>query len=83
MKDYAEISPDIGFGERVDFEQEIEEQIGELAQIGIALFGIRRKFNSKRLGIFETATIVAVKDDSPSIVNDTMIAMLHKAAFGG
>lgn len=82
LKDYAEISFSLGLSEKIDFEQEIESQIETLAQMGVALFGIRRKFNSNELGTFDTATVVAIRNDSPLIANDAIIARLHKSAFG-
>lgn len=79
LKDYGDILSDIGFAEAAKWGLQLNDQMYNLKKIGFVLFGLRRKlrlYNDKKndIGIFETASIIAVRQDNPCIVGDFLIA---------
>jgi hypothetical protein len=79
LKDYGDIISDIGFAEVAKWGLHLNDQIEKLRQMGFVLFGLRRKLrlhNDKEedMGVFDTASIIAVRQDNPCIVGDFLIA---------
>lgn len=79
LKDYGDILSDLGFSEVAKWGLHLNEEIEKLEQMGFVLFGLRRKLrlhNNKKddMGIFETASLIAVRKDNPCIVGDFLIA---------
>ena len=79
LKDTGDILPDIGYLEVAKYGIRLNEEVEKLKQMGFLLFGMRRKLrfiNDKKedMGIFETASLLAVRQDNPSIVGDYIIA---------
>jgi len=79
LKETSDILSDIGYMEAAKFGVQLNEEIEKLEQMGFLLFGMRRKLNviskeKKDLGIFETASLVVVRQDNPSIVGDFLVA---------
>lgn len=79
LKDYGDIISDIGFAEVAKLGLRLNDEIEKLREIGFVLFGLRRKLrlhNDKKIdmGIFDAASIIAVRQDNPCIVGDFLIA---------
>lgn len=79
IKDYADIVSDLGYTEIAKWGLELTGEINKLTQLGFVLFGLRRKLrlrNDKKedMGVYETATLIAVRHDNPCIVGDFLIA---------
>lgn len=79
LKDTGEVLSDIGYIETARFGLHLSGEIKKLNEIGFALFGMRRNLrfrNGKKenMGVFETASIIAVREDNPCIVGDFLIA---------
>jgi len=79
LKETGDILSDIGYAETAKFGVHLNEEVEKLKLMGFVLFGMRRKLrlrNSKKedLGVYETASIIAVRQDNPSIVGDFLIA---------
>lgn len=79
LKDYGDIISDMSYSEIAKLGIEYNEELEKLSEIGFVLFGLRRKIrlrNDKQedMGVYDTATLVAVRKDNPSIVGDFLIA---------
>lgn len=79
LKDYGDIVSDLGYAEIAKWGVELNAAISKLNRLGYVLFGLRRKLrlhNDKKedMGVYETATLIAVRNDSPCIVGDFLIA---------
>jgi hypothetical protein len=78
LDDYGDIITYIGFKEIANWGLQLNDKLIKLRQMGILLFGLKRKtllHNDKKedMGIFEIATIIAVRQDNPCIVGDFLI----------
>jgi hypothetical protein len=78
LKDYGDILSEIGYSEVAKLSVRYNNEIEELEQLGFLLFGIRRKLrlhNEKNedMGIYDVATLLAVRTDNPSIVGNFLI----------
>ncbi len=79
LKEIGDILSDIGYAETAKFGVHLNEEVEKLRLMGFVLFGMRRKLrlrNSKKedMGVYDTASIIAVRQDNPSIVGDFLIA---------
>lgn len=79
LQDTGDILSDLSNVERAKFSVYINENIQKLDKLGFVLFGLRGKSRifdnkNKELGLFDTATLVAVRHDNPCIVSDFLIA---------
>jgi hypothetical protein len=79
LKDTGDILSEIGYSEVAKFGLWLNDEITKLKEMGFLLFGVRRKLrllNDKKedMGIFDTASLIAVRQDNPSIVGDFLIA---------
>ena len=88
LKDYIDILEDMRMTDIAKLGIELNEEITELKKMGFLVFGTKRHIkmkgaNFKDMGTFETASIVIVRDDNPSIVYDFLIAKFsNKMNFG-
>lgn len=77
LKDYGDILSEMGYAEVAKWELHLNEEIEKLHQMGFVLFGLSRQLrlhNQKTdLGVFNSATVVAVREDNPGIVGDFLI----------
>ena len=86
MQDYGDISSEIEVSDRIRIGFELTEEIKELEELGLVLFGSRREMKIRVRFEEETkppmdwfiATLVAVRPDNPSIFGDFMIAGFPK-----
>jgi hypothetical protein len=79
LKETGDILSDIGYEEVAKFGIRLNEEVDKLKQMGFLLFGMRRKLrlrNDKKedMGLYDTASLIAVRQDNPSIVGDFLIA---------
>lgn len=79
LKETGDILSDIGYAETAKFGIHLNEEVERLRSMGLILFGMRRKlrlWNSKKedMGVYDAASIIAVRQDNPSIVGDFLIA---------
>jgi len=79
LKDYGDLLSDIGYTEIAKLGLRYNDELENLKQMGFILFGIRRKIrvrNDKKedMGLYDAASIIIVRDNNPSIVNDFLIA---------
>ncbi|GAA3793003.1 hypothetical protein GCM10022271_26550 [Corallibacter vietnamensis] len=88
LKDYIDILEDMRMTDIAKLGIELNGEIAELKEMGFLVFGTKRHIklrgeNFKDLGAFETASIVIVRKDNPSIVSDFLIAKFsNKMNFG-
>jgi hypothetical protein len=85
LKDMGDILDDIGYAEVAKFGVRLNDDIENLRQKGFILFGMRRKlrvYNIKKedMGVFDAASLIAVRHDNPTIVGDYLIAKFPKNA---
>ena len=78
-RDMGDILSDIGYAETAKFGVHLNDEVEKLKQMGFVLFGMRRKLRSRNspkgdMGVYETASIIAVRQDNPSILGDFLIA---------
>lgn len=78
LKDYGDILSDIGFAEIAKLGLKYNDEIKNINRLGFYLFGLRRKIrlrNDKQedMGVYDTASLIAVRHDSPSIVDNFLI----------
>lgn len=82
LADYSEDLDLMGIGERTVLSVELNSDIEALNNAGFLLFGLRRSIrlyqDKKDKGVYNVATIVAVRQDSPSIVGEFLIAQMPK-----
>lgn len=79
LKDYGDLLSDIGYEEIAKLGLKYNDELENLKQMGFILFGLRRKIrvrNDKKedMGLYDVASIIIVRDNNPSIVNDFLIA---------
>lgn len=79
LKEYGDIISELGITELVKLGLHLNKEIDKLLDMGFVLFGLRRKLqihNDKKedMGIFDTASIIAVRNDNPGIVGNFLIA---------
>jgi hypothetical protein len=79
LKDYGDIFSDIGFSERASLQIQYSKEIEKLKKMGISLFGLRRQVKlhnsfQENLGYHYIASLIAVRQDSSSIVANFLIA---------
>jgi len=88
LKYYIDILDDIRFLDLAKLGIELNDEIKEIEQIGFLIFGMKRRLrinlkDGKNMGAFETASLVMVRKDNPSIVSDFLIAKFPtKVNFG-
>lgn len=88
LKDYIDILDDIRFSDLAQLGIELNDEIKELDILGLQIFGVKRRLrmklkDGKDVGDFETASLVIVRNDNPSIVSDFLIAKFPtKVNFG-
>ena len=87
LMDYGDILTDIGYAEVAKLGIRYNEELEKLKQLGFVLFGLRRKIrlrNDKKedMGVYDTSSLIAVRQDNPSIVGDFLIAKFQsKVSF--
>jgi len=79
LMDTGDILSDLTYSERAKFGLQLNESIEKLEHLGFFLFGLRRQsrlYNDQDvdLGLFDTASLVAVRENNPSIVSEFLIA---------
>lgn len=79
IRDYGDCLSDMSISEMIKIGIKFSVDIDNLQKMGFNLYALRRKmkfFNnvSKDLGLYDTVTLVIVKQDSPSIVGEFLIA---------
>lgn len=79
LKEYGDILSDIGTAEEIRLGVHYNSEIEKLKTMGFVLFGLRRKVrlrNDKKedVGVYDTATLIAVRSDNPGIIGDFLIA---------
>lgn len=82
LKDYIDILEDLRYTNILKLAIELNNEIEELEELGFLIFGMKRNLkmkheNGKDMGTFETASIVIVRKDNPSIVSDFLLAKFH------
>lgn len=89
LRDYGDILSDIGFAEVAKIGLHYNGEVEKIKQLGFLLFGLRRKMrlrNDKHedMGLYDTSSIVAVRQDNPGIVGDFLIAKFQQSniSFG-
>jgi hypothetical protein len=88
LQDYGDILSDMGFAEVTKLGYRWNSVIDDLKKMGFILFGLRRiesliTAGSKLPSDYDIATVIAVRDDSPSIVGEFLIAKFpHKFNVG-
>lgn len=87
LKDYGDILSDMSYSDIAKLGIQYNEELEKLSDIGFLLFGLRRKIrlrNDKQedMGVYDTASLVAVRKDNPSIVGEFLIAKFQsKVSF--
>ncbi len=79
LQDYGDVLSDIGISEVVKYGVKLNMDLDELNKMGFSLFGIRRKMNitndkSEDIGLYDTTTLLAIRNDNPCIVGDFLVA---------
>jgi hypothetical protein len=79
LQETADFFSEMGYAETAKFGIRMNEEVEKLKQMGFVLFGMRRKLrlrNAKKedMGVYDTATLIAVRQDNPSIVGNFLIA---------
>ena len=88
LKDYIDILDDIRFSDLAKLGIELNYELKDIEKLGFLVFGMKRKLrmklkDGKDMGAFETASLVIVRKDNPSIVSDFLIAKFPtKVNFG-
>ncbi len=83
LRDTGDILSDIGYLGVAKFGIELNDEMEKLKQSGFLLFGMKRNVrlnNDKKedMGVVEFASLVAVRDDNPCIIDDFLIAKFPK-----
>jgi hypothetical protein len=79
LKDTGDILSDLGYADVAKFGVYLNGEVEKLKQMGFLLFGVRRQIrlrNNKKedMGLYVTATLIAIREDNPSIIGDFLIA---------
>ena len=79
LKDIGDVISDFTYADRAKYALHLSERIKQIEALDFFLFGLSRKlryFNDKMkdMGLFETASLVAVRQNNPGIVSDFLIA---------
>jgi len=83
LKDTGDILGDMSFEDVAKFGIYISKQLEEMHAKGFCLFGLKRRLRMKfgkdqEADIYDTASLVVVRKDNPSIVEDFLIARFPK-----
>jgi hypothetical protein len=83
LLEYIDILGDLTYSDINQIGIDLNNDITELKELGFLIFGMKRQINlknsnNKDLGNYETASIVIVRKDNPSIVSDFLIAKFPK-----
>lgn len=78
IKEWGDFLSDIGYSEKVNLGFEYNNRIQELNTMGFIVFGLRRKLKlrdqeKKDIGIYDSASLLVIRDDNPAIVGDFII----------
>lgn len=78
LKDYGDVLSEMSYDGVINWELDLNKQIKQLGELGILLFGVRRSLRITQgdtdMGVWQVATVVAVRHDNPSIVGGFLIA---------
>ena len=79
LRDYIDILDELRFSDLAKLGIELNSEIAKVEKLGFLAFGMKRTLrlrqkSGKDMGVFETASIVIVRKDNPSIVSDFLLA---------
>tara|TARA_R110000765_G_scaffold124537_2_gene221806 strand:+ start:1714 stop:2478 length:765 start_codon:yes stop_codon:yes gene_type:complete len=79
LKDYIDILDELRYSDLAKLSIELNDEIAKIEKLGFLAFGMKRNLRLKQkdgkdMGAFETASIVIVRKDNPSIVSDFLLA---------
>lgn len=89
LRDYSDIISEIPISDIVRLGVRYNAEIEKIKQMGFLLFGLNRKIrlrNDKHedMGLYNTTSLIAVRQDNPCIIGDFLIAKFNisKVSFG-